>query len=80
MIGKNLKQYVNELNAFGAIYGKNMRQRLTPNKPEHREEIRRRLENDLSPENLWMDGEANPSWVAVREPFLIAALDELGAY
>ena len=78
--GKNLKRYIGELNSLGAIYGKGMRERLDPNKPGHRDEIKARLESDLSPENLWMDGEASPAWVAVREPFLLAAKDELEAY
>lgn len=69
---KNLKRYIEQKNAWTAIFG-NRALVL----PEDAGIILSHIEGDLSPENLCMDGEADPAYVRKQLTFLTAAKAEL---
>jgi hypothetical protein len=73
---KNLQQYVDQTNRWGAIFGQTP---LDINDPKDRQKIADKLDSDLSPENLTCDGELSMAKVRVRAKLLNAAVRELKA-
>ena len=71
---KNLQQYVDQTNAWGAVFGA---KRLDINDPVDRQEIANRIDSDLSPENLTCDGEATIAQIRSKAKLLNAAAREL---
>jgi hypothetical protein len=70
----NLEQYVEKTNSWTKLFnGKELSLLIA----EDRQRIADRLDGDLSPENLTMDGEASPSYVRQRYQFLTRCVAEL---
>lgn len=60
---KNLNNYINENLMFGGFYGTNI---TFPLSQKSVDTIARRLDRDLSPENLHCDGEISPAQAAAK--------------
>lgn len=73
---KNIKQYVDQKNAWETIFG---HKALDLNNPADRQRIANSIDCDLSPENLTCDGELSRSAVQQRYAFLTKAAKELKA-
>jgi hypothetical protein len=71
---KNLEQYVDQMNRWGAIFGQAP---LDINDPADRQKIAGKIDNDLSPENLTCDGEATIAQIRSKAKLLNAAAREL---
>ena len=71
---KNLQQYVDQTNRWGAIFGA---MPLDINDPLDRQKIASKIDCDLSPENLTCDGEATMAQVRAKSKLLNAAAREL---
>ena len=70
----NLEQYVEKTNAWTKLFnGKELSLLVA----EDRQRIADRLDGDLSPENLTMDGEATQAYVRQRYQFLTRCVAEL---
>lgn len=69
---KELNEYLNATNEWQTIFGN---RRLFF--PLDAREILDRIDNDLSPENLHMDGEASPAYVRHRLAFLNKAREQV---
>jgi hypothetical protein len=63
--------YLKEINGWGAIFGGK-----PLSFPDDAREILDRINNDLSPENLHMDGEASPGHVLRRSRLLHGARND----
>lgn len=73
---KNIKQYVDQKNAWETLFG---HKGLDLNNPADRQRIANSIDCDLSPENLTCDGEMSRSAVQQRYTFLTKAAKELKA-
>jgi hypothetical protein len=73
---KHLKQYVDQKNAWEALFGQPA---LDINNPSDRVQIANAIDCDLSPENLSCDGELTIAQVRARYSALTKAADELRA-
>lgn len=71
---KELREYVEQKNAWTAIFGDRP---LDLVYPEDRQKIAESIDSDLSPENLCMDGEASASFVRKRMIQLRHAAEQL---
>jgi hypothetical protein len=71
---KHLKQYVDQKNAWEALFG---HPALDINNPQHRVQIANAIDSDLSPENLSCDGELSAAQVRARYRTLTSAAEEL---
>jgi len=70
----SLVRYVAEQNSWNAIFG---RKPYDLSVPADRERLARRIDGELSPENLTMDGELSRSQVNRRYNQLIRVAEEL---
>lgn len=71
---KDLKQYIEQKNAFNAIFNS---VQYTLDTPAGRQAIAEALDADLSPENLTCDGELPRAQVLTRLTFLNKAVAQL---
>lgn len=72
----SLKKFVKQHNDWNAIFGTPL---LDINNPQDRQVIARKIDCDLSPENLSCDGELSRSQVQARYNLLTKAARELKA-
>ena len=74
--GPSLTKYIEKKNIMAKFFGQKLydANSLTA---EDKKELASSLENELSPENLHMDGEASPAHVRTHEAFLRAATADL---
>lgn len=71
---KELKNYVDQENRFGAIFGQRP---LDLNSAADRQKIADKIDSALSPENLTCDGELSRSQVQTRYRNLTRCADQL---
>ena len=71
---KYLLDYLDNTNTFRKMFGNSA---LDISKPEDLRRLAAKLESDLSPENLSMDGELPPAEVSKRHRYLIAVARDI---
>ena len=76
--GNTLTNYVEQMNSWNAIFGKNGIE--FPLTAESAQKIASKLDSELSPENLHCDGEISPAEAQKKYNFLTLVLDELNIY
>lgn len=72
-----LEKYVEEYNRRETLWSSRPRLVTFPLSTAHRRVIRQRVEGELSPENLWRDGEASPEEAREKRDRLRAVLNSL---
>lgn len=72
-----LEKYVEEYNRREVLWSGRPQLITFPLGTAHRRIIRQRVEGELSPENLWRDGEASPEEARGRAKYLNAVLNSL---
>jgi len=72
-----LKDYIKQRNAWNGLFGE--KPMAMPTTPKEAEAVIFIVEGELSPENLWCDGEASPAHVRREIKRLGAVMSELEA-
>ena len=76
---KALQAYIKRNNEWDALFNRVNAQPLGTDTPEDRQRLARRIDSELSPENLTMDGELSRTEINRRYNNLIRVAEQLQA-